>query len=346
MTDKGNDRLNAKPWTASKPPERILVIRLQAIGDVVLCFPVLQQLKNSYPNAEIDFLTRKNMKGITQNLSSINKVITITKSQRIWRQALDIARLLPFLLARKYDVVIDLQRSVITQKLLRLLLPKAWAVFELKGLLPATERYRRAVGAIGINLASDYPLLQLKIAKKGHHLLSKNGWDGVSEIVLLNPAGFYKSRNWPIENYVAFAQQWQDIFPNTQFLIMGDERIASKGIFLKEQLGNSLINLQNKTTIEEAFCILSKLRFMLSEDSGLYWMAWVQKVPSIAMYGSTPGGLMNMGGSHAKFLTSTDLPCGDCYLADCKFSEVPPCLSRYTPEIMIASALELLNRNK
>lgn len=346
MTDKGNDRLNAKPWTATKPPERILVIRLQAIGDVVLCFPVLQQLKNTYPNAEIDFITRKKMKDIAQNLSSINKVITITNSQRIWRQALDIARLFPFLLARKYDVVIDLQRSVISQKLRRFLSPKGWAEFERKALLPATQRYCRAVDASGLNTALVHPQLQLKNAEKGRQLLLENGWDGTSDIVALNPAGFFKSRNWPIENYVAFAKQWKTIFTNTQFLIMGDKRIEEKAIFLKEQLGNDLINLQNKTSLEEAFCLLSKLRFMLSEDSGLYWMAWVQKVPSIAMYGSTPGGLMNMGGSHAKFLTSTDLPCGDCYLADCKFSEVPPCLSRYTPEMMIASALELLNRNK
>ena len=345
MTDNGNDRLNAKPWTASVPPKRILVIRLQAIGDVVLCFPALQQLKNTYPNAEIDLLTRKNLKGITQNLLAINKVVTITNSQRKWRQALDIARILPFLLARKYDVVIDLQRSSITQKMRRILLPKAWSEFERKTLLPATERYRRAVQAAGLNIPLGHPLLQIKNADRGHHLLMENGWDAVSEIVLLNPAGFFKSRNWPIENYVAFARQWQAVFPATQFLVMGDERIASKAFFLKEQLGDSLINLQNKTTIEEAFCILSKLRFMLSEDSGLFWMAWVQKIPSIAMYGSTPGSLMNMGGSHAAFFTSSDMPCGDCYQPDCKFGDVPPCLSRYTPEMMIASAMEILKRN-
>ena len=122
---------------------------------------------------------------------------------------------------------------------------------------------------------------------------------------------------------------------------MGDDRISTKAGYLKEQLGNSLINLTRKTTLDEAFCILSRVKFMISEDSGLYWMAWVQKIPSIAMFGSTPGARMNMGGSHARFLTSTDLPCGDCFLTDCKFGEKPLCLSRYTPEAMVALAQEM-----
>jgi len=336
------EKHHAGKWISSGNPRRILIVRMQAIGDVALTFPLVQALKNQYPDMEIDFLTRHIQGELSKNLTAIHKVIAITNSQRIWRQTLDIALRMPYLISRKYDVIIDLQYNKPSCGLRRLLRPIAWAEFDRKGLEPAIVRYRNAVEASGLKISSQYPDLNLTNPLAGNQLLLKNDWDGKSALVVLNPGGLFKSRNWPIENYVGFAKQWLSLAPETQFLMMGDKRIESKAGFLKEQLGNRLINLYQKTTLEEAFSILSQVKFMISEDSGLYWMAWVQKVPSIAMFGSTPGSRMNMGGSHARFLTSTDLPCGDCFLPACKFGETALCLSRYTPQAMIALAQEII----
>ena len=52
--------IHAKPWGKKGLPKRILAIRLQAMGDVIITLPYLQALRNSLPpNTEIDFLTRK-----------------------------------------------------------------------------------------------------------------------------------------------------------------------------------------------------------------------------------------------------------------------------------------------
>ena len=37
-------------------PDKILFIRLKAIGDVVLCTPLVRALRAAYPRAQIDFL--------------------------------------------------------------------------------------------------------------------------------------------------------------------------------------------------------------------------------------------------------------------------------------------------
>lgn len=336
------EKHHAGKWISSGTPRRILIIRMQAIGDVVLTFPLVQALKNQYPDMEIDFLTRHIQGNLSKTLLGIHKVITITNSQRSWLMVPDIAVNLPYLISRKYDVIIDLQCNKASCGLRRILRPHAWAEFDRKGLEPAIVRYRNAAEASGLKISSQYPDLNLTNPLAGNQLLLKNDWDGKSALVVLNPGGLFKSRNWPIENYVGFAKQWLSIAPETQFLMMGDKRIESKAQFLKEQLGNRLINLSQKTTLEAAFCILSQVKFMITEDSGLCWMAWVQKVPTIALIGSTPGSRMKMGGSHARFLTSSDLPCGDCFQQNCKFGETPLCLSRYTPEDMIVLAQEIL----
>jgi ADP-heptose:LPS heptosyltransferase len=48
-----------KPWTKRSLPKRILAIRLQAMGDVVITLPYLQDLRNNLPaSVQIDLLTR------------------------------------------------------------------------------------------------------------------------------------------------------------------------------------------------------------------------------------------------------------------------------------------------
>ena len=46
----GTDPINAVPWRSPDPPERILAIRLQALGDTVLTLPYLQALRSLHPS--------------------------------------------------------------------------------------------------------------------------------------------------------------------------------------------------------------------------------------------------------------------------------------------------------
>ena len=51
--------ISVKPWEKKSSPKRILVIRLQAMGDVVITLPYLQDLRNSLPaSVQMDLLTR------------------------------------------------------------------------------------------------------------------------------------------------------------------------------------------------------------------------------------------------------------------------------------------------
>jgi ADP-heptose:LPS heptosyltransferase len=49
-------------------------------------------------------------------------------------------------------------------------------------------------------------------------------------LIVLNPAGVFETRNWPIEYYVSFAKLWLHEFPQTQFLIIGLPFIATKPV--------------------------------------------------------------------------------------------------------------------
>ena len=56
-------------------PERILVIMLRRIGDVILTTPAVRALKKLYPKAEIDFLTEAPNHEVLEGNPHIRQVI-------------------------------------------------------------------------------------------------------------------------------------------------------------------------------------------------------------------------------------------------------------------------------
>src|SRR4026207_833547 len=104
----------AKPWTTSRLPKRILAIRMQAMGDVVITLPYLQDLRNSLPGTvQIDLLTRYETNPIPKNLVLFNKIFSIGGKRNLKKQLFFTLLLLPRLLSRRYDVVLDLQNNIL-----------------------------------------------------------------------------------------------------------------------------------------------------------------------------------------------------------------------------------------
>lgn len=68
----------------------------------------------------------------------------------------------------------------------------------------------------------------LKANDLGLQLLKDADWDGQKSLIVLNPAGAFASRNWPVEQYASFAKIWLKNYPNAQFLILGVQKIAEK----------------------------------------------------------------------------------------------------------------------
>src|SRR6185503_19740828 len=104
--------INSKKWIETRLPKRILAIRMQAMGDVVITLPYLQDLRNNLPaSVQIDLLTRYETNPIPKNLILFNKVFSIAGKRNLKAQLFFILLLIPRLLLRRYDIVIDLQNN-------------------------------------------------------------------------------------------------------------------------------------------------------------------------------------------------------------------------------------------
>src|SRR6476659_5934591 len=167
-----------KPWTKKFLPRRILAIRLQAMGDVVITLPYLQDLRNSLPaSVQIDLLTRDETDPIPRNLILFNKIYTIRGKRNFKKHFIYTIFLLPTLLLRRYDIVIDLQNNKLSQLVRKTLKPSAWVEFDKDSPLPAGERNERTIEAVGIGTNNLAKKLYLKSDLGAKEILIRNGWD-------------------------------------------------------------------------------------------------------------------------------------------------------------------------
>src|ERR1700680_1422963 len=108
--------ISCKPWTRKNPPQRILAIRLQAMGDVVITLPYLQCLRNALPpEGRLDFLTREETEDIPKNIDLFDHVYSIGGGRKFKKQLWSTFLLLPRLFIQRYDVVVDLQNNMLSR---------------------------------------------------------------------------------------------------------------------------------------------------------------------------------------------------------------------------------------
>jgi ADP-heptose:LPS heptosyltransferase len=315
---------------------------MQAMGDVVITLPYLRALQRLLPDTVIDFVTRHEDREIPRAVRLFRHVDHLGGDRSERRQLLLTPTLVPRLLARRYDVVLDLQNNRVSHTIRRAALPRAWATFDRQSPISAGERTRRTIEAAGFPLSHVEAGLPLHEPSLGADVLRAAGWDPSCELVVLSPAGAFSSRNWPIERYARFAELWKER-RSAQFAIMGLASLDAKATTLLASLGGYLLNLVGKTTPSQALAIVQRASLVLTEDCGLMHMAWVSGVPTLALFGSSRHVWSAPLGEHTLCLHSGDLECGACMEPTCRYGDVH-CLTRYSAEHIVEHGVSLLAR--
>lgn len=316
-------------------------MRFQAFGDTVITLPYLQSLHDKYPTTKIHFFTRREVSLIPKSIQLFDKVITIGGGRNPKVQFILSLLRLPAMWWQRYDAVIDLQNHKISRIIRSLLFTKAWVEFDRDSPISAGERTQKTIESLWSWKISLHTKFVLKEDFGISILLEKNGYKKPNDLVVLNPAGYCQSRNWPLENYVNFARHWLRTHPMTQFVLLLLPNQKQKSDYLKAELGDHCIDLTSKANQVEAFQVIKLCKLVLSEDSGLMHMAWTQGVPTIALFSSSRTDWSAPQGAWSICLDSSDLECGPCSLPICKYGD-NRCLTRYGPDAIYKHACNLL----
>lgn len=325
-----------------KPIKKILVIRLQATGDVLITLPYLQNLRSKLPaHVQLDFLTREETVSVPDQLTIFNNVFSLRGHRNTKLQFLSFLVLWPKLFFKRYDLLIDLQNHKLSKWIRLLLCVRSYSLFDKYSPKYAGERNKNTINALKLWQVEFSYLKDFKNYNK-KELYQKFNLKEEDQFVVINPAGAFETRNWSLDNYITFCELWQErVNQKAKFLILGVEGIRHKAEYLKTRLKSSLVNLVGQTEYYEAFYLMREAKLTLSEDSSLLHASYISGTPTIGILGSTRADWTNPKLSNTYFFTSEDLPCGNCMLVQCKYAE-PKCLTRVTPLMVFEKSLSLI----
>ncbi|HEX7049390.1 MAG TPA: glycosyltransferase family 9 protein [Longimicrobiales bacterium] len=341
----GGAEINALPWRRSRPPARVLAIRLHALGDTVLTLPYLHALRRLLPDTTLDFLTRREVADIPKNVILFDRVFDIGGGRDPRRQWLSALTLVPRLSLQRYDVILDLQRNRLSRAIRILLNPRSWSEFDRFSPRLAGERTRATIEAAGLGPLEVRPDLVLRRKDMGSDKLRAAGWNGVSNLVVLNPAGAFPGRSWPLESYLRFAELWlAQVSRATQFVVLGLPALGTRARYLKARLGSRLLDLTGRTSPSEAFAVLQRAMLVLSEDSGLMHMAWVSGAPTLALFGASRSDWSRPHGNYSDCLRACQRAEGVCISDGHCHAGPPTCLQEVSPEAVVERARVLMRR--
>ena len=330
----------ARPWQDATPPTRLLAIRMQAFGDVVITLPYLRALQQALPGSVIDLVTRQEDTVLPRAVRLFRHVEGIGGGRSERQQLLRTPMILPRLAIRRYDVVLDLQNNRISRTIRRVLRPRAWTTFDRFSLQSAGERTRQTIARAGFPLSHVEAVLPLADPAAGDGVLREAGFDPSRQLIVLSPAGAFPTRNWPVDRYAQFVERWPSDH-RAQFAILGLPALAGKATMLGDALGGQLLNLVGRTGPVEAAAIVQRAALVVTEDCGLMHVAWVSGVPTLALFGSSRHTWSTPLGDHTLCLHSGDLECGDCMQPACRYGDVH-CLTRWSADEIVRHGLALV----
>lgn len=210
-------------------PKKILVIRLTAIGDVVLTLPAVCALRQNFPAAKITFLTIKENAILLRGFRDVDETIVIDRavlrSKNLFRSATELFRLLHRLRKGKFSLVVDLQGNGESAWLTRLTgaaqrwgaihkSSRRWAftqdVDRQYEIHPAEMHLEllRQCGLKTENVRNEFTLPTDALAA-ARSFLSAHQLSPDLPLLFVQPSTSSQHKNWPLENYIALARHWQ-----------------------------------------------------------------------------------------------------------------------------------------
>jgi ADP-heptose:LPS heptosyltransferase len=210
-------------------PARILIIRLTAIGDVVLTLPAVSALRQNFPSAKIFFLTAKENVSLLRGFCDVDETIALDRaafrSGNPLRMGGELFRLLRHLRAEKFSLAVDLHGNGESAWLAWFSrAPQRWALVRRAGrgraytrpikprskLHPA-ESHLDLLEQCGLKIGAiqNKFFLPAVAVNDARAWFAANQLDPAKRSLYVQPFTSGSHKNWPLENYLAVARHWQ-----------------------------------------------------------------------------------------------------------------------------------------
>lgn len=269
--------------------KQFLIIQTAFLGDVILCTPLLTELKRIYPDCSIDIVVRKGNESLLNNHPAIRSVFVWNKNKEKYKSLLTTIRTIR---STNYDEIINLQR------------------YTSAGLMLLFSKAKQKIGFTKNKFSFAYSRLVPHEFKNGIHEVSRNlntiAHHGAIQLVrpslypssedytsvqpyqketyfCLAPASVWYTKQVPEEKWVELIHQ---LIKLGKVYLIG----APNDFELAERIKGKLAQVENlcgQLTLLQSAALMEKARMNYVNDSGPMHLASAVNAPTRAFFCST-----------------------------------------------------------
>ncbi len=264
---------------------RICILRLSALGDIVMCLPLIRTLQKSFPHAEISWIIGETFYPLFEKVEGVH-FIPLAKI-RSWK---DYIRAHKKLAPYQFDVLLATQASFSAHLVYTLIDAKRKIGYDRlrsKDLHPlfiderieshkehtveGFLRFAKTIGAERISYDGSIPLPE-----------TKRGYD--FPYFVINPCSSKKEKDWDYSNYISIIAWVKENYQITPILVGSPADFAVCDYLEKE---GGALNLCGKTSLIELAALIKDARFLLSPDTGPAHIASALGTPVVGLFAPT-----------------------------------------------------------
>ena len=281
---------------------KILLIRLDRIGDVVLSLPAVDAVRRHFPMASISMMVRPYTKEIVEGYPGIDEVLVYDygKTGR-HHSLLGNARMLTELIDRRFDIAFILNPSVRSQLLpfvagipyrvgfeskLSFLLTHSAPDLRHEGKKQESEYTLDIVRAFGVQVD---PQKQSRLEVRRDE---EQFFDGIlkdKKIVAIHAGASCPSKRWPKERFAELCRRLMEAGSH-ELVIVGGESEKELGDFLNAN-GVRAHDFCGKLNLKQLAALLKKSELLISNDSGPVHIASAVGTRTLTIFGRNLEGL-------------------------------------------------------
>lgn len=311
---------------------KILVIRVDGIGDLLNSTPALALLRENYPSAEITVLARPLNAPVLIGNPDVDRILTFARDGEHCGFK---ARLRFYRALRRegFQLVVAMQTGMWShlvallsgapyrlgryQKRFRSTLTHAWHGKYPKGETHEVDRNLELVQLICKGEGTrklKFHLLPNEIDTAKAHLTSR-GIGADTFLIGIHPGGSSFDKRWPERQYAELADRLVQQYNATILLLRGPEEGALTHNIQQAMQSRAIV--QAPETIRELGALLSCCNLVVCNDSGPMHLAAALDVPMVAVFGPTDHVAWHPLSENAA-IVRRDMPCWPCSAHKCK----------------------------
>jgi ADP-heptose:LPS heptosyltransferase len=336
---------------------RILIMKLEALGDVLRTTSVLRPFKEKHPGAHITWVVGPQCLEVLKNNPYIDRVMVMG-----YETALS-------LMIEEFDVAINFDKAHEASALLTLTKAREKFGFELDRdgnirPLNAGAKYFMDIGVSDEHMRRSretqqeivFDIVGLKYEQQKSVLVLEDELKafaeerfkqyGIAEQDLV--IGFntgcsnriFLDRKWTIEGFVELARLVYDAY-GAKVLLLGGPNEIERNREIEKESAVPVINTGNHNSFRQFAALLNKCDLLVSCDTMAVHVAAALGVPVVVFFGNRLPYEIEIYGKGKKLLT--DMECRGCYKFKCEFEET--CMDRLRAATVFSAVEEVLIQN-